>query len=138
MKTAKPILIDSIAAAADVVKNRFAGLDGNYCGANARALGVFDADTKAGQQAPVMVLGIALVESGAAVTAGANVASDASGKAVAAAALSVSVPAGGTAVTSTAAQPTLTVAGGYLPQAVNGVALDAASGAGEFIRVRLC
>jgi hypothetical protein len=137
MKTEVPGITVSIPAAADLVKNRFIGVDGNYCAANAKALGVSQTDTKQGQQCPVVTGGVKLVESGGAVAAGEEVVSDANGKAVAATAFSVSVPAGGTAVTSDAAQPDLTEAGGVLPQALNGQALDAAAGAGELIRVKL-
>ncbi len=137
MKTEVILGTSSIQAAADLVKHRFIGFDGNLCGANAKARGVSAADTKIGQMCPINIAGEVLVESGGAITAGAALASDASGKAVAATAFSVTVPAGATAVTSAAAQPDLTEAGGYLPQALNGYAVDAATGAGEFIRVRL-
>lgn len=136
-KTKQPILTTSLKAAATVVRNRFAGFDGNYCGAGERPLGVFADDTPSGEYAPVDVVGITLVISGGAITAGAPVASDADGYAVAAAAASVAVPAGSTPVTSDGAQPTLEVSGGYLPEAVAGYALDAATDAGEIIRVRL-
>jgi len=73
--------------------------------------------------------------------------------------IDVSIPTGATPVTSTGAQPTLTVsasataagtatnevtasvsnalAGGVLPQAVNGYAVDASGGTGEFVRIVL-
>jgi hypothetical protein len=137
MKTYKTALTDSITAAVDLVKHRFIGFDGNYCGADAKALGVSETDTKAGQQCPVIVYGIALVEAGGAISKGQAVKSDANGKAVAATNFSVSVPAGATTVTSDAAQPDLVEAGGVLPEAVNGYALDDAAGAGEIIRVVL-
>lgn len=136
MKTEVILGTSSIQAAADLVKHRFIGFDGNLCAANAKARGVSAADTKSGQMCPLNISGEVLVESGGAITAGAALASDANGKAVTATAFSVTVPAGATAVTSDAAQPNLVEAGGYLPQAVNGYAVDAASGAGEFIRVR--
>ena len=135
MKTYKPILIDSIIAAVDLVKQRFVGFDGNLCAADAKALGVSDADTKLGQQCPVATHGILLVETGGAVNVGDDVASDATGRAVAATPFSVTVPAGATPVTSDAAQPDLVEAGGVLPQAINGTALDAAAGPGEIIRI---
>lgn len=137
MKTEVILGTASILAAADLVKHRFIGFDGNLCGANAKARGVSAADTKTGQMCPINIAGEVLVESGGAITAGAALAADANGKAVAAAAFSATVPAGATPVTSDAAQPNLAEAGGYLPQALNGYAIDAASGAGEFIRVRL-
>lgn len=137
MKTEIILGASSIQAAADLAKHRFIGFDGNLCGADAKARGVSAADTKSGQMCPINIAGEVLVESGGAITQGAAIASDALGRAIAATAFSVTVPAGATAVTSDAAQPNLTEAGGYLPQAVNGYAVDAASAAGEFIRVRL-
>jgi len=141
MKTYQPILTTSITAGADIPKGRFIGFDGGLCGANAKALGVSEVDTKQGQQLPVIVYGIAIVETGGAVSAGAAVTSDSSGRAVAASNVSVTVtvPAGETPVTSTAAQPDLqeSISGGVLPQAINGYALDSATQAGQFIRVKL-
>lgn len=136
-KTYKPILTDSITAAADIVKYRFVGFDGNLCAANAKAYGASEVDTKAGGQLSVTVAGIALVEAAGVIAAGGAVASNATGQAVAATAFSVSVPAGATAVTSTGAQPDLVEAGGVLPQAINGYAIDAAAAPGDIIRVRL-
>ncbi|MBI5562483.1 MAG: DUF2190 family protein [Deltaproteobacteria bacterium] len=137
MKTFKPLLTESITAAADTVKNRFIGFDGALCNANVRALGVSETDTKAGQQLPVVIKGIAIIVAAGVIAAGAAVASDANGKASAASAISVTIPAGGTAVTSSAAQPNLVVNGGKLPQAINGYALDAAGADGDLIRVVL-
>jgi hypothetical protein len=137
MKTEVILGTSSIQAAADLVRHRFIGFNGNLCAANAKARGVSATNTKSGQMCPINISGEVLVESGGAITAGAAITSDANGRAVAATAFSVSVTAGATAVTSTAAQPDLTEAGGFLPQAVNGYAVDAASGAGELIRVIL-
>lgn len=137
MKTYKPGVVESITAAAALAAMRFIGFDGNLCGADAKALGASELATNSGEQCPVIVSGIALVESGGVITAGAALASDATGRAVAATALSATTPIGATPVTSTSATPAMTIAGGYMPQALNGRALDAASGAGEFIRVLL-
>lgn len=108
MKTYQPVLITSVTAAADTVKHRFIGFGGALCGADQKALGVSDADTKSGQQMPVVVVGIALVEASGAISQGARVFSDANGKA--------------------------TATGTNNP---NGHAVDSATGAGEIIRVRL-
>lgn len=105
-KTYKPLLIDSIIAAADLEKQRFIGIDGNYCTANTKAFGVSDAGTEAGQYAPVALFGILLVKTAGAITKGSKVASDADGY----------------AVTFTTGES-------------NGYALDAATGAGEIIRI---
>lgn len=137
MKTEVILGTSSIQAMADLPRHRFIGFDGYLCAADAKARGVSAVDTKIGQMCPINISGEVLVESGGAITAGAAVASNAIGQAVAATAFSVTVPAGATTVSSDAAQPDLVEAGGYLPQAVNGYAIDAASGAGELIRVRL-
>ena len=81
-KLYKPVLIDSIEAAANIDEHRFIGFDGNYCGAGAKALGVCDVSTEQGQLCPVAALGVLLVEAGGTITAGAAVTSDANGKAV--------------------------------------------------------
>jgi len=131
-----PGLIISIPAAADLEKHLFVGFDGNVCGANAKALGVSDVETAVGDVAPVIVTGIALVLLSATVTIGAPLVSDSTGKAAPASALSAVVPSGATAVLSSSAEPTMTMAGGILPQTINGYALEAGD-AGDVIRVRL-
>lgn len=83
IKTHQPILTTSITATADLEhKHRFVAMDGAYCAAGARALGTLEVETDAGQQAPVNVLGIVLVEAGAAVLADTPVESDATGRAI--------------------------------------------------------
>lgn len=82
-KLYKPLLIDSIKAAVNVEKQRYIGFDGNYCAANAKALGVSDVEIEAGQFAPVAVSGILLVKTAGAITKGSKVASDLNGFAVA-------------------------------------------------------
>ena len=81
-KTYKPLLIESIKAIVDLQQHRFAGFDGGYCTAGAKALGVVDVSTSKGEYAPVTVLGTILVEAGGTIAAGDAVASDAEGKAV--------------------------------------------------------
>jgi Uncharacterized conserved protein (DUF2190) len=108
MKTEQPLLITSVKAVADITKNLFIGFDGDLCSANAKALGVSNADTDTDEDMPVMTVGIALVYSGDAVNQGDKVASDGNAKAV---------------TFST---------GDY-----NGYALDASTGADELIRVKL-
>ena len=137
MKTEQPILITTILAAANLDKNLFIGFDGNLCSANAKALGVSNANTNSGNQCPVVSKGIALVLSGAAVSVGNAVVANSSSKAIPATTFSATVPGSGTTVTSSSAQPAMILAGSVLPQAVNGYALDVASGADELIRVLL-
>lgn len=107
MKTEQPILITSVTASgADLSRLLFVGFDGALCAAGVKALGVCNADTAVGLEAPVTAIGIALVTAGAAVAAGAEVESNAAGKAI-------------------------TLAAGVS----NGYALDAAAADGDVIRV---
>lgn len=140
MQTQKPLLRESVLAAAALAKNLFVMPDGNVAGANKRALGVCEVDTPLGEYAPVITDGIALVLSGAAITVtdeAVAVVSNSAGKAIAATALSATVPGSGTTVTSSSAQPAMTIAGSLLPQAILGYALDSAGGADELIRIKL-
>ncbi|MFC7419348.1 capsid cement protein [Iodobacter arcticus] len=134
MKTAQPLGITSILASATLPRFRFIGFNGGLCAANAKALGVSDSDADSGQQAGVMFSGIGLVEAAASIAQGASLVSDAAGKAITATVFSATVPAGGTAVTSTSAGPAMTLAGSVLPQSINGYALDTGV-AGDIIRV---
>lgn len=106
-KLYKPLLIDSIKAQTDLLKQRFISFDGNLCAAGAKAYGICDVEIESGQFAPAAILGILLVEAGGAVAAKAKITSDASGRAV--------------AITSN--------------EEVNGYALDAATAAGDIIRI---
>lgn len=81
-RTYTPLLIESVKTIADLQQHRFAGFDGNYCTAGAKALGVVDVSTSKGEYAPVAVFGMLLVEAGGTVAIGDAVASDAYGRAV--------------------------------------------------------
>lgn len=85
MKTEQPILITSVTAGADLSasKNLFIRFNGTVCGLGIKPLGVLAADTNNGEQAPVACAGIALVLSGAALSQGDKIQSDANGKAMA-------------------------------------------------------
>jgi hypothetical protein len=122
-----------------------------YCGANGKAVGVLDIAADQDEWATVVTHGVILVEVGTGgVTENTEVTSDANGKAIAVSTLSatasdtdVTIPTGSTAVTSTSAQPTLTItdptitlAGGVLPVKINGVALDTVA-AGGYARILL-
>lgn len=109
MKTEQPILITSIVAAANLSKNLFIGFNGALPASDVKTLGVVNADSDSGENAPVMVLGIALVYSNAAITQGAAVTTHSNGKAK---------PISGSEI-------------------INGYALDSASGPDELIRVLL-
>ena len=110
MKTTIVLLIFSIIALVDSTKNLIANVSGGLCNATDVPLGVIDADTLATQTMPVSVCGVALVYSGAAITIGDLVKSDANAKAI-------------TTVTN--------------DKLVLGKALDASTGANELIRVLL-
>ena len=106
-KLYKPLLIDSIKAQADLPKQRFVGFDGNICSEGTKAFGICDVETEKDQFAPIAVNGILLVESGSAITQGTKVTSDNQGRAI--------------AITAS--------------EEVNGYTLDAATAAGEIIRI---
>ena len=106
MKTEKILLAVTIAAAAALTRFRFVDFTGNVASAGERPLGLATTDFDTGEQASVATHGEILVEAGAAVAVGAEVESDASGRAV-------------TKTTGVAF----------------GVARDAAAAAGDIIRV---
>lgn len=106
MKTEKILLAVTIAAAAALTSFRFVDFTGNVASAGERPLGVATTDFDIGEQASVATHGEILVEAGAAIAVGAEVESDASGRAV-------------TKTTGVAF----------------GVARDAAAAAGDIIRV---
>lgn len=110
MKTEQPILITSLVAGSDLSakQNLFISFNGTVCSAGAKPLGVLNANTNLGEQAPLACIGIALVYSGAAISMADKLQCDAAGKAIT-----------------------------YSSGAVAGYALDAATGADELIRVFL-
>ncbi len=81
-KLYKPLLIDSVLATADLPKQRFISFSGAISGAGEKAYGICDVETESGQYAPIATTGILLVEAGGTITAGAEITSDANGKAV--------------------------------------------------------
>lgn len=82
MKTQQVTLTTSVLALVALTQRRFVGFDGGVCAAGAKALGVCDASTDPGNMAPANLSGVILVEAGAAISAGGEVQSDASGKAI--------------------------------------------------------
>lgn len=107
-RQAYPELTLSWRASANLTANRFVSHAGGVPSANGATLGVARADCASGLMASVDILGTAIVETGGAITANATIGTDASGKAVA-----------------------------YSSGVKVGVAMQAASGAGEFIEVLL-
>lgn len=82
MKTEKILLATTIAAAARLGHLRFVSFAGATPAAGERVLGVANAEYEAGEQAGVNARGELLIEAGAAITAGAEVQTDAQGRAV--------------------------------------------------------
>jgi predicted RecA/RadA family phage recombinase len=108
MKTEIHSVIISVLAAVDIPKSRFVDETGNLTIDNDYPLGVCIADTLAGEYAPICTHGIALVETSVATTIG-----------------------GGKVATVDGKVKNYTGGGATL------FALDEASAAGEFVRVRL-
>ncbi len=102
--------------------------------AGARIAGIAKRPAAIGEPFEAAVIGTATCEAGAIIAVGQALQMDAQGRVIPADPLTVA--AGATAVTSTAANGAI-LAGGDLPQFVVGHALEAASGAGAFIEVLL-
>lgn len=103
------LLTLTLALTGTVAANRFVTPAGAQAGADANTLGVARTAGVSGEKTPVDVIGTAVVEAGAAIAAGATLKTDASGRAIA------WVTAG----------------------AKVGIALQAATAAGQFIEVLL-
>jgi len=103
------LLTLTLALTGAVTANRFVTASGALAGADANTLGVSRVSGVSGEKAPVDVLGTAVVEAGAAVSAGATIKSDSTGRGI-------------TWVTSGAKV---------------GLALEAATAAGQMIEVLL-
>lgn len=82
MQTEKILLTTSVAATTALSRLRLVNFAGGTCGAGARPLGVANAAYDVGEQAGVNTHGELLVEAGAAIAVGAEVESDALGRAV--------------------------------------------------------
>ena len=109
MSTYTDVLTKTLLATGAVGRGRFVGLSGaQIASAGVEAFGLALHDMDEGEAAPVVVQGSALAEAGAAISAGSKVQSDDSGRAIA-----------------------------YQGGGVLGIALEAASDAGEFIEVLL-
>lgn len=82
-QTKQVVLTTTIRTTGKVVENRFVNYSGKQAKAGEAVLGVANYDADEGDLLAVDVLGIALVEAGGTVAAGASVAADAQGCAVA-------------------------------------------------------
>jgi hypothetical protein len=117
-----------------VVANRAVGF--NYAQAATQGqnvLGVSGHGAATGEAYPIDVLGPSEIESGGEFAAGAMLITDNQGRAIAAPALAIA--AGGTAVTSTAANGSAIFTGGSLPVHVFAQAMQASTGAGQLIEI---
>jgi hypothetical protein len=76
------LLTLTVALAGTVAAARFVSATGAQVGADGASIGVSRTAGVSGEKVPVDVLGTAIVESGAAITAGAALKSDASGRAI--------------------------------------------------------
>lgn len=103
--------------------------------AGSRCIGVSMRQGAAGAELEIVSVGVATAIAGGAVPIGSPVATDAQGRMVVAAALAVAT--GATAVTSAAANGASALSGGVPPVHVMGIAITAASAAGEFIQILL-
>jgi hypothetical protein len=83
MMTQQVVLTLSMTAAAAQPRLRFIGFDGGVPAAGAAVVGVTEASAALGEQVPVNAQGVLLVEAGGAVAVGAEVETDAAGKAIA-------------------------------------------------------
>jgi len=131
-----PILPKTVKAAGNFTKRRFIGFDDLQITTQGNAAkGVAQQDALTNDLTPVTIIGTAIVEAGGAIAAGAYVISDNQGRAIAANALAIAP--GATAVTSAAANGATDITGSVPTEKVNGIAIDPASQAGDFIEVLL-
>lgn len=135
-RQATAIFTETLKATGTVTAHRTIGYDGVRASvAGQVVMGVARSDGVADDLIPVDVYGTAVIESGGVLAVGDDLVTDTVGRAVKGAGTIV-VGAGGTAVTSTAANGAI-LTGSLMPQHVFARALQAASGAGEFIEVLL-
>lgn len=134
-RQALSIFSDTLTASGAVTKHRAVGFDGAQATVQGqKVMAVSETDAVDGADFAATVIGTTVIESGAAVAVGNSLIVDAQGRAIPASALTVA--AGATAVTSTAANGDILV-GADLPDYVFADALQAAAAAGEFIEVLL-
>lgn len=125
-------IIDSVKVTATATLTRFlmGQLDGTLASTGEYGFPILF-DAVSGDTTTLQTMGIGVATAGGSITAGNLLACDSAGKLVAASALSATVPSSGTTVTSSSAQPAMTMAGGVTPQIIVGIALNDASSDGQ-------
>ncbi|MGX8941940.1 DUF2190 family protein [Symbiopectobacterium sp. Eva_TO] len=113
MVTQQVVLTTTVVAVEDLTVHRLVGITAKPFKGTGTELGVAEVSGKKGDSVPIHVLGIMAVEAGAAISAGQLLKADSEGRVVSESALT----------------------GGGLPASTVGVALDAATAAGEIIRM---
>ncbi|MEO5335192.1 MAG: DUF2190 family protein [Magnetococcus sp. YQC-5] len=130
------VLTLTVVATGTIAAGRAVGFNGAAIGTQGqKPMGIAMTAASQGSALAVVTLGTAVVESGAAITLGASLIADSQGRAIPATS-ALRVASGVTAVTSSAANGAI-LEGGDLPEHIIGDALQAASGAGEFIEILL-
>ena len=136
-RQSSPSLILTFVANGSVSPHRAVGFDGGQASISGqKVLGVSPRAAVSGQASDAVVSGTTTIESGGAFAAGGSLIVDVQGRAVASTGL-LAVRAGGTAVLSSAANGAATLSGADLPEFVFADALEASSGAGQFLEVLL-
>lgn len=129
-----PILTLTVHASGAVLARRAVGFnDAQATVQGQKVKGVSPRPIASGAYSDLVVKGTAIVEAGAAFSAGASLIVDSAGRAIAATG-ALAVAAGATAVTSSAANGDI-LEGADLPEFVFADALEASTGAGDFVEV---
>lgn len=135
--TSIPVLSLTFRATGSVAANRAIGFAGAQVSvAGAKVKGVSPRSVAVGEYSDVDVLGTTIIETGGAFGIGASLIADAQGRAVAASG-ALGVAAGEMPVTSGVANGAAALTGADLPEYVFADALEASSGAGQFVEVLL-
>lgn len=130
------VLTSTLIAAGAITQCRAVGFDGAQATVQGQKVaGVATIDAADGDALSVDMVGTTVIEAGAAINVGDGLIIDAQGRAIPTSG-EINIPAGATAVTSTAANGAI-LAGGEMPEYVFADALDSAAAAGEFIEVLL-
>lgn len=130
------VLTLTVVATGTIAAGRAVGFNGAAIGTQGqKPMGIAMTAASQGSALAVVTLGTAVVESGAAITLGASLIADSQGRAIPVTS-ALRVASGATPVTSSAANGAI-LQGADLPEHVIGDALQAASGAGEFIEILL-